>query len=132
MKHAYASSKRGSKRKGSRERSRRRDLLGTGWLAQPERTVIVDFTAALEQMRETLRAELLDELRTAGDTWPRWMSVDTVARYLDASPERVRKLVARHEIPYAQEGPGCRLSFDRHAIDTWMSTHTHEPRAARR
>lgn len=57
---------------------------------------------------------------TTTDTWPGWMNVETAARYLDVSPERVRKLVARRQIPYAQEAPGCRVFFARNELDHWM------------
>jgi excisionase family DNA binding protein len=54
------------------------------------------------------------------EPWPQWLSVETAARYLDCSPERVRKLVARRQIPFAQEAKGCRVSFDRDDLDEWM------------
>jgi excisionase family DNA binding protein len=53
--------------------------------------------------------------------WPEWMSVETAARYLDVSPERVRKLQARGQLPYYQEGPGCRVFFHRRELDSAMS-----------
>ena len=64
----------------------------------------------------------LAELRSSGEstTWPRWMSVETAAQYLDISVERLRKLVARGRIPFVQEGPGCRVFFDRTELDAWM------------
>src|SRR4051794_17246091 len=52
--------------------------------------------------------------------WPEWMSVDTAARYLDVSPERLRKLTARRQIPQHQEGHGCRVFFHRPDLDAWM------------
>jgi excisionase family DNA binding protein len=60
--------------------------------------------------------------------WPEWMNVETVARYLDVSPERIRKLKARREIPFHQEGPGCRVLFRRAEIDNWMSGARHRTR----
>jgi len=48
------------------------------------------------------------------------MNVATCARYLDVSPERVRKLVATRRIPYSQEAPGCRVFFRRSELDEWM------------
>jgi excisionase family DNA binding protein len=85
---------------------------------------LVDLTAALEQMRATLRDELLADLRAERDAaaWPEWMSVDTAARYLDVSPERLRKLQARRQIPYHQEDVGCRVLFRRTDLDSWMNT----------
>jgi excisionase family DNA binding protein len=61
------------------------------------------------------------EREAGGFDWPEWMSVDTAARYLDASEERVRKLKDRKEIPHYQEGPGCRVFFRRSELDHWMN-----------
>lgn len=55
-----------------------------------------------------------------------WMNVDSAARYLDVSPQRLRKLQARREVPYYQEAPGCRVLFRRTELDQWMSQH-HQP-----
>ncbi|MBA3844185.1 MAG: helix-turn-helix domain-containing protein, partial [Actinobacteria bacterium] len=54
------------------------------------------------------------------DSWPEWMGVETAARYLDVSPQRLRKLVAAGSIPHVQEGPGCRVFFGRADLDRWM------------
>lgn len=54
------------------------------------------------------------------DSWPQWMGVETAARYLDVSPQRLRKLVAAGSVPYVQEGPGCRVFFGRAELDRWM------------
>lgn len=62
------------------------------------------------------------------DSWPEWMNVDTAAGYLDCTPERIRKLVARREIPYHQEAPGCRIFFRREELDTWMAASRRGPR----
>jgi excisionase family DNA binding protein len=56
---------------------------------------------------------------------PEWMNVNTAARYLDVSTERVRKLVARREIPFTQEAPGCRVFFSRSDLDAWMRSSAH-------
>lgn len=56
----------------------------------------------------------------SGPTWPQWMAVETAARYLDASPERLRKLAGRRQIPFVQEAKGCRLEFSRADLDRWM------------
>jgi excisionase family DNA binding protein len=78
---------------------------------------------------ETTRRVLaeLDNRDSNNTTWPEYMNVDTAARYLDASPERLRKLVARREIPYHQEAPGCRVFLNRHDLDQWMNTLRREP-----
>lgn len=59
------------------------------------------------------------------EPWPEWMCVETAARYLDVPKERVRKLKARHEIPFHQEGPGCRVLFRRRDLDAWMGGFRH-------
>jgi excisionase family DNA binding protein len=77
----------------------------------------------VELLRALIRDEvlaLLPHAETDRDAWPEWMSVETAARYLDVSPERVRKLQARGEIPYYQEAPGCRVMFNRRELNAWM------------
>jgi excisionase family DNA binding protein len=68
------------------------------------------------EVREQVLAELGASER-GDERWPEWMSVETAARYLDASPERVRKLQSRGELPYHQDGPGCRVFFRRRELD---------------
>jgi excisionase family DNA binding protein len=58
---------------------------------------------------------------SAGEAWPEWMNVDTAAGYLDCAKERIRKLVARRDIPFHQEAPGCRIFFRRQELDAWMA-----------
>jgi excisionase family DNA binding protein len=76
----------------------------------------------------TLADDALDEISAALEhndadpVWPEWMSVETAARYLDVSPERLRKLQARREIPYSQEASGCRVFFRRADLDAWMTS----------
>jgi excisionase family DNA binding protein len=84
--------------------------------------VTLDLTALVDQ----LRAELLDEIRAQVraevelNAWPAWMSVETAARYLDCTPERIRKLIARRAIPFSQEAPGCRIFLSKTDLDAWM------------
>jgi excisionase family DNA binding protein len=77
--------------------------------------------AALAERAAEIVYERLVEREARGTDWPEWMSVETAARYLDASEERVRKLKDRREIPHYQEGPGCRVFFRRSELDDWMS-----------
>ncbi len=72
-----------------------------------------------DQALATIAAAL--DQPSATDTWPIWMSVETAARYLDVSAERVRKLQARRKIPYHQEDVGCRVHFNRRDLDVWMA-----------
>jgi excisionase family DNA binding protein len=54
------------------------------------------------------------------------MNAETAANYLDVSIERIRKLKERQEIPFHQEGPGCRVLFTRTDLDKWMTTFRHD------
>jgi excisionase family DNA binding protein len=56
-----------------------------------------------------------------GSNGPEWLSVESAARYLDVSPERVRKLQARGELPFHQEAIGARVFFRRSDLDEAMS-----------
>lgn len=78
--------------------------------------------AVVEAVVAAVTARVLAELSAGGDeSWPAFMSVETAARYLDVSPERLRKLQARGEVPYLQEAPGCRVFFSREDLDEWMA-----------
>jgi excisionase family DNA binding protein len=88
-----------------------RDVAGTASLAivVPEQLV----QAIVERV-----LVVLDEREQARESaWPEWMSVETAAAYLDVSPERVRKLQARGQLPFFQEAPGCRVTFSRRELD---------------
>ena len=94
--------------------------------------------ALIGSIAERVASLLSSERPTEESAWPEWMNVETLARYLDCSPERIRKLVARREIPFAQEAAGCRISFRRQSIDAWLrdleiprrSARIHGPAAA--
>jgi excisionase family DNA binding protein len=80
--------------------------------------------AVVEALAIAVSERLLPALRAAGEAerWPEWMAIETAARYLDVSPQRLRKLVSRREIPFHQEDKGCRILFRRGDLDDWMST----------
>jgi excisionase family DNA binding protein len=109
-------------RAGARHDVVRNQDAGHDGRGSPARYVL-QLSTAVENLWNELREELLADLRAEQGvpTWPGWMSVDTASRYLDCPVERVRKLVARREIPFAQEGPGCRIFFNRSDLDRWMS-----------
>jgi excisionase family DNA binding protein len=78
-------------------------------------------------------AEIVLDRLAERERWPEFLSVGTAARYLDVSPERVRKLQARGELPYHQEGPGCRVLFRRQDLDEALERWRVEPpKVARR
>jgi len=73
--------------------------------------------ALVEQIVELVMSRLPD---LTARQWPEWMSVETAARYLDVSEERVRKLKDRGALTCYQEGPGCRVFFRRTELDQAM------------
>jgi hypothetical protein len=89
-------------------------------LAVPEELVEAIAERAAQIVVERLDVDL--------QAWPEWMGIETASRYLDISPERLRKLQARRQLPYHQEGPGCRVFFNRHELDTAMAVHLQRAR----
>jgi len=87
----------------------------------------------IEALAIAVSQRLLPALRAAGEMerWPEWMAVETAARYLDVSPQRLRKQVAQRQIPFHQEDKGCRVLFRRSDLDEWMSSF-HVPARTRR
>ena len=66
-------------------------------------------------------AELvLQRLEMRQPAWPQWMNIDTAARYLDVTPDRLWKLKRAGRIPYVQDGPGARVFFGRDDLDACM------------
>jgi excisionase family DNA binding protein len=92
--------------------------------------VTLDLGGIVDGLREQLRAELRVAVRAEVEAaaWPEWMAIETAARYLDVTVERVRKLHARREIPFYQEGKGCRVFFRRSELDEWMARSRIAPR----
>lgn len=73
------------------------------------------------ELVERVAQLVLNRLEQRDAAWPEWMSVETAARYLDVSPERVSKLKARGLLPCYQDGPGCRVFFNRRELDEAMA-----------
>jgi excisionase family DNA binding protein len=63
----------------------------------------------------------VERLQVELQAWPEWMGIETAARYLDVSVERLRKLQARRQLPFHQEGRGCRVFFCRSELDAAMT-----------
>lgn len=51
----------------------------------------------------------------------RWMSVDQCATYIGRTPEAVRMLVKRGQIPHSRTGR--KLQFDKERLDAWLGRH---------
>jgi excisionase family DNA binding protein len=93
----------------------------------------VELRLVIEAEQLSMLAALLADLlhghqhASVGVTSPEWMNVETAAAYLDCTPERLRKLIARREIPFHQEAPGCRIFFRRQELDEWMTASRRGP-----
>jgi len=48
-----------------------------------------------------------------------WLDANAAAEYLSLPRSTLHKLTAEHAIPFAQDGPGCKLYFKRSALDAW-------------
>jgi excisionase family DNA binding protein len=48
-----------------------------------------------------------------------WLDATGAAEYLGMPKTTLHKLTAAREIPFEQDGPGCKLYFKRSDLDTW-------------
>jgi excisionase family DNA binding protein len=81
----------------------------------------------LDEIARRAAAIVIEHLGIEQQAWPEWMAIETAARYLDVSPERVRKLQAQRKLPFHQEGPGCRVFFRRSDLDAAMAELRQRP-----
>jgi hypothetical protein len=72
----------------------------------------------VENTRTTVNAQRTNEQHDG--PYPRWMTVETCARYIDRTPEAIQSLVKRGQIPVIVRAG--RRQFDRYVIDEWMKT----------
>ena len=110
--------------RGGFGRSRARSTNAVLSVALDDQTIADIASRVAEEIRATLRD-------TTGEDgqWPAWMDIETAARFLDVSVERLRKLVARREIPFAQASEGRRVFFGQRELDAWMQAQVRQPRA---
>ena len=73
----------------------------------------------LGPLAKVLAENVREELHSTSSVSP-WLDVDMASTYLACSPERIRKLVGRREIPFHQERPGGRVFFNRSELDAWL------------
>jgi excisionase family DNA binding protein len=48
-----------------------------------------------------------------------WLDATRAAEYLGVPRSTLHKLTAEGAIPFAQDGPGCKLYFKPSALDAW-------------
>lgn len=58
----------------------------------------------------------------------RWLSAKDAAAHLGISVHALHKLSAAREIPFEQDGPGCKLWFRRSELDRWRQRGGPAPR----
>lgn len=59
-------------------------------------------TGFVEQIANAVFAKIRSERSKEPERWPEVMSIETVGKYLDRSPEAVRHLIAAKEVPTVQ------------------------------
>ncbi len=64
-------------------------------------------------------AELSEQAGAASD---RWLTTREAAEYLGLSVAAVHKLTAARQIPFEQDGPGCKCWFRRDLLDRWRAS----------
>jgi hypothetical protein len=77
--------------------------------------------AALQRFAERLSPYLDRRTRASED---RWLSAKDAAAHLGISVHALHKLTAAREVPFEQEGPGCKLWFRRCDLDRWRQRGT--------
>jgi excisionase family DNA binding protein len=78
--------------------------------------VQLDLNDVAEHVAELVAKRLEDHVTRASP----WLDVQSAAAHLGCSPERVRKLVARRQIPFHQERVGGRVFLHRRELDEWL------------
>jgi excisionase family DNA binding protein len=60
-----------------------------------------------------------------------WLDLNSAAEHLGIHPDTLRKRAKAGQIPFEQDGPGCRLHFRRTALDQWRQDGGAPARLAR-
>lgn len=75
----------------------------------------------LPQLEQRVAAIVLDQLDR--DPATRWLNVERAADYLSTTPEAIRGLVKRRQLP-VHRTPSGRLLFDVVELDAWVRNET--------
>jgi excisionase family DNA binding protein len=74
---------------------------------------------ALDVLAAKLAPRLVGHLPETAPAEDRWMTSREAASYLGTTLSTMWKLTAAREIPFSQDGPGCRCWFKRSHLDQW-------------
>ena len=80
---------------------------------------------ALQRLAERLLPYIDRRTRASED---RWLSAKDAAAHLGLSVHALHKLSAAREVPFEQDGPGCKLWFRRSDLDRWRQRGGPAPR----
>ncbi len=96
----------------------------TGWriprASHGQSNPAIALIEALDDGACALLAERLGPYLRSGSSPPdEWLDANAAADYLSLPRSTLHKLTAERAIPFAQDGPGCKLYFKRSALDAW-------------
>jgi hypothetical protein len=74
---------------------------------------------ALELLAERLAPRLMGRLAQSEAREDRWLDSKRAAEYLGITPNALYKLTAAREVPFEQDGPGCKCWFRQSELDAW-------------
>ena len=81
--------------------------------------LLEELFARLAQRGAEAALVLRDEVEPGG-FGPRWLDTDGAAAYLSMTPEGVRSMQKRGQMPFVRVPETGRIRFDRLALDAWM------------
>lgn len=61
------------------------------------------------------------EMLAIAEAPDRWMSTKEAAAHLGLSVHAMHRLTSAREVPFQQDGPGCRCWFRKSELDAWRS-----------
>jgi excisionase family DNA binding protein len=129
---AYASSERALAppitlvpRRGRAGDARQDNVSSTGVAGDSDRALRGLLDEFIDRIADAIVARMTD---AATQPEPRWLDSREAAEYLGLNRDTLRKLAAERSIPSEQDGPGCKLFFERSVLDEWRRTGGRESR----
>jgi hypothetical protein len=86
---------------------------------------------ALDLLADYLAPRLVEKLTPESARADGWLDAKQTAAYLALSVHALHKLSAAREIPFEQDGPGCKLWFQRSELDAWRCGERQRTRLGR-
>jgi hypothetical protein len=73
----------------------------------------------LDALVQRLAPLLREQLALTGPRDDGWLDAKRAADYLSISANAIHRLTSARQIPFEQDGPGCKCWFRRSELDTW-------------